>query len=152
MARSNAASLAILHGPDQAIKAYTLLAPPVYYSMDMAKFIHEAKIKGGFFYHKSFKRRHTKGEGRLPLRYIDDLKQYDAALLRNVRKIKRVIYFQSTKDEAVTIAEGHFDYLKKYLPQPRKIVLIDGGNHSYKGHKRFVVTQSLRWFKKFLPL
>jgi alpha/beta superfamily hydrolase len=148
--RSNAGSLAILHGPDDAIKAYCFLAPPLFYSLGMTKFVKSAKIRGEYFYHKSYKRPHTKGPGRLPLTFLTELKKYDPILLKNVPKLKPVIYFQSTKDEAVLVSDGHYDYYRKNLPQPRKIVLIKGGNHSFKGHKRFVINETVKWFKRYL--
>ena len=60
--------------------------------------------------------------------------------------------FQSTKDEAVPILMGHYDYWKKNLPSPNKFILINGGNHSFKGHKRFVINESIKWFKKYLSV
>lgn len=150
MARSNSANLVTLAGLDLKIKAYIFLAPPAFYSQNMGKFVTESKIKGDYFYHKSFKRPHTKGLGRLPLNYIQDLKKYDKLLLRNISKIKPVIFFQSTKDEAVPIAEGHYDYWREHLPNPKKMVLIKGGNHSYRGYKRYVIDTGIKWLKKYL--
>lgn len=149
--RSNAGCLAVVHGPDPRIQVYALLAPSAYYSRELKKFIAQATIKGNFFYHHSFKRPHTKGQGRLPLDFVQELKRFDVPLLRHASKMRRVILFQSTKDEACTMHEGHFDFWKKILPQPRKLVLIEGGNHSYKGHKRFVIEGALQWFRKYLP-
>ena len=150
--RSNAGALAALYGPDPKVKAYAFLAPPGYYSMEMGKFIAEAKIKGKFFYHKSFKRPHTKGAGRLPLSYMSDLKRYDKPLLSGIKKMKPSILVWSTKDEASPMSEGHFDYWKDHLPQPKKILIIHGGNHSFKGFKQLVVNETVKWFKKNLPL
>ncbi len=151
VARSNAGSLAVVHGHDPRVKVYALLGSAAYYSKGMQKFIETATIKGKFFYHHSFKRPHTKGPGRLPLSYLQDLKRFDAPLLRNAPKMKRVAFFQSTKDEACKMQEGHFAFWKKTLPQPKRMVLIEGGNHSYKGHKRFVIMEAVRWIQKFLP-
>jgi dienelactone hydrolase len=148
--RSNAGSLAILAGPDPNIKAYAFLAPPAYYSKTVSKFIKNAKIKGKFFYHKSFKRLHTKGEGRLPLNFVEELKKYDRQLLDNAKKMKNVILFQSTADETVLVNEGHFDYWKENLPEPKKMVLVKGGNHSFKGHKKYVINESIKWLDRFL--
>ena len=148
--RSNAGSLAILAGPDPSIKAYAFLAPPAYYSKTVGKFIQNAKVKGKFFYHKSFKRLHTKGEGRLPLNFVEELKKYDQQLLNNAKKMKNVILFQSTADETVLISEGHFDYWKENLPDPKKMVLVNGGNHSFKGHKKYVINESIKWLDRFL--
>lgn len=150
MARSNAGSLAALAGKDSRIKAYVLLASPAYYSKVMKTFTVGTKIKGNFFYNKSFERKHTKGPGRLPFSFIDDVKKFDKPLLQAIKKISPVAFFQSTEDEAVKMSDGHFDYWKKNLRGPRKIYIIKGGNHSYKGHKRFVIDESLKWFKKFL--
>lgn len=150
--RSNAGAMAIMHGPHINIKAYVLLAPPIYYSLSMKKFVEFAEIKDEYFYHKSFKRQHTNGVGRLPLIYLKELKKFDKVLLENVKKIKPVILFQSTKDEAVALSEGHYDYCKINLPSPNKLVLIDGSNHSYKGYKDFVINESIGWFNKYLPL
>lgn len=152
VARSNAASLATLYGPDPDIKAYAFLAPPAYYSLSMGKFVKNAVTKGGYFYHHSFKRPHTKGPGRLPLNYVNEMRKFDRLLLQNMKHIKPVIFFQSTKDEAVRIDEGHFEYWKVTLPRPKKIILIQGGNHSYKGYKRFVIHETLGWFKRYLPV
>jgi len=149
--RSNAGSLAVIHGPDKRIGAYALLAPGVYYSDEMKKFLSGGEKKGKFFYHKSFKRKHTKGAGRLPVDFIGEMKKFDNSILSNAAKMKHVILFQSTKDEACTMKEGHFDYWKAHLPEPKKMVLIEGGNHSYKGHKRFVINESIKWLKKYLP-
>lgn len=150
--RSNAANLATINGPDSKVKAYVFLAPPAFYSRNVARMVKSAKVVGNFFYHKSFKRPHTKGEGRLPLTFERELRQYDAPLLKNIKKMKPVIFFQSTQDETVSIKDGHFDYWKKNLPNPKKLVLIEGGNHSYKGHKRFVIKESIKWLKKYLPI
>lgn len=152
MARSNSGSLATIHGPDKAVKAYIFLAAPAYYSKCMGHYLDDVRIAGKFFYHKSFKRAHTKGAGRLPLSFIAEVKRYDKVLLRNASKMKPVIFFQSTGDEAVQVTEGHYDFWKKNLPNPKKIVLIEGGNHSYKGHKRFVINQGIKWLKKYLPI
>lgn len=152
VARSNAGSLAMIHGPDKRIKVYCLLAPPAFYSRVMGNYVTHGKVRGKFFYNKSFKRPHTKGPGRLPLNFVEELKRYDEPLLKNGKKIKLAILFQSTADEAVLMSEGHFDYWKKHLPKPRKLVLIQGGNHSYKGHKRYVIQETIKWFKKYMPI
>ncbi len=136
---------------DTKIKAYVFLAPPAFYSKTLLNFMRSAKIKNGYLYHKSYKRPHTKGIGRLPLSFIEEIKQYDNLLLKNIKKIKPVIYFQSTEDEAVKMEDGHFDYWKKNLPNPKKMVLIKGGNHSFKGRKEYVINESIEWFKKYLP-
>lgn len=151
VARSNAGSLALLHGPDQAIKALVLLASPIYYSRALSNLTTTAKLKNGFFYHPSFKRLHTKGPGRLPSSYMDDLKKYDLPLLKAVKKMQRVLYIQSVKDEVVLLKDGHFEYCTKNLPEPKKTLLMPDGNHSYKGHKKEVITEAVHWLKRFLP-
>lgn len=148
--RSNAGTLAALAGPDDRVKSYVLLAAAVFLSKSFELFVNNAKREGGFFYHPSYKRPHTKGEGRLPLSFLDEIRGYDKQVLDNIPKLKNVAFFQSTEDEAVTIAQGHFDYYKKYLSKPNKLYLIEGGNHSYKGHKKFVIDESIKWFKKTL--
>lgn len=152
MARSNGGDLAIIAGPLSEIKAYAFLAPAVYFSANMAKFTKSAKIKDGFFYHKSFKRKHINGPGRLPLSFIDELKKFDKIIIKNIPRMKNVAFFQSEKDEAVPVAEGHFGYFKKYLPEPREIHYYKNGNHSFKGFKRKVIADGLKWFKKKLPV
>ncbi len=152
MARSNGGDLAIIAGPLSEIKAYAFLAPAVFYSANMGKFTKNAEVKDGFFYHKSFKRKHTNGEGRLPLTFVEELKKFDKIILENIPKMKNVAFFQSEQDEAVPVAEGHFDYFKKHLPEPREIHYYKGGNHSFKGFKRVVVADALRWFNKKLPV
>lgn len=151
LARSNAASLDTIHGPDKRIKARVYLGPPAFYSLDMAKFVESAKIQGKFFVHKSFKRPHTKGPGRLPLTYPDELKKYDKPLLKNIAKMKTVALFQSRQDEAVPVEEGHFDYWAKHLPKPKSLVLVDSTNHSFAGKKKLVIAQAVGWFRKYLP-
>ena len=148
--RSNAGTLAAIHGPDQRIKAYSLLAPSFYFATAMKKFVENSKKVGKYFYHRSYKRPHTKGPGRLPLSFIREIKKFEPRLAPNIPKMKRVIIFQSTKDEAIPMSEGHFDYWKSHLPEPKKAVVIHGGNHSYKGHKKAVIEESVRWFKKYL--
>ena len=64
--------------------------------------------------------------------------------------MKNVILFQSTADETVLISEGHFDYWKENLPEPKKMVLVNGGNHSFKGHKKYVINESIKWLDRFL--
>jgi uncharacterized protein len=150
--RSNAGNLATLLGPRKNIKAYVFLAAAAFYSKAVSDVVKHAKIKNNFYYDRSFARKHTKGEGRLPISYIDELKKYDKKVLENIPKMKPVIFFQSTKDEAVSVSMGHYDYWKRMLPEPRKLVLIEGGNHSYKGHKKFVIAESIKWFKKYLPV
>lgn len=152
MGRSNAACLATLHGPDARIRGYAFLGAPAYYSPNLAKFIRTAKIQGKYFVHKTFKRPHTKGPGRLPLSFVDELKKYDQPLLVNIKKMKPVIFLQSRQDEAVPIEEGHFAYWQKHLPQPRKLVLVDATCHSFCGKKRLVIAESIKWFKRFLPV
>ncbi|HYV33505.1 MAG TPA: alpha/beta hydrolase [Candidatus Limnocylindria bacterium] len=148
--RSNAGCLAVIHGPDKRVGAYALLAPAAYFAKEMEKFVENAEKKGKFFYHTSFKRKHTKGEGRLPFTFISEIKKFEPLIFKNAPKLKRVILFQSTKDEASPLEEGHFDYYKKHLPNPKKMVLIEGGNHSYKGHKKFVIRETVKWMKKYL--
>lgn len=148
--RSNAGTLAVIHGPDKRIKAYSLLAPSAYFSKAMSKFVKNGTVKGKFFYHKSYKRKHTKGEGRLPLDFLSEIKKFEPLIYKNAPKMKRIAIFQSAKDEACNIEEGHFDYWRKHLPEPRKLVLIEGGSHSYKGHKQFVINESIKWLKKYL--
>jgi alpha/beta superfamily hydrolase len=152
VARSNSGALATLHGPDSRVKAYVFLAPPAYYSKTFQTYVDKGKVKGKFFYHKSFKRPHTKGPGRLPISFMPEIKSYDRNLINNIPKMKPVILFQSTKDEACTLEQGHYYYFQKHLPKPNKFVLINGGNHSYKGHKRYVISESVKWFKKYLPV
>lgn len=150
--RSNAGGLALIHGYDPAVKAYSLLAPPyVYYDIFKEYYLDKAEVKGKYFYHKSFVRPHTKGPGRLPLSFIDELKKYDKIILEKGKTLKNCIVFQSTEDEVVKYKDGHFDYWKKHLSKPNKMVLIKGGNHSFKGRKKEVIKGSIDWFKKFLP-
>lgn len=148
--RSNAGILAVMHGQDPRVKAYSLLAPAAYFSKVMQQFVENGKVKGKFFYHSSYKRPHTKGQGRLPLNFIEEIKNYEPRIFKNAPKLKNVILFQSTKDEACKMEQGHFYYWQKTLPNPRKLVLINGGNHSYKGHKMYVINESIKWLKKFL--
>ena len=64
--------------------------------------------------------------------------------------MKNVILFQSTADETVLLKEGHFDYWKENFPKPKKMVLVKGGNHSFKGHKKYVINESIKWLDRFL--
>ncbi len=152
MGRSNAGSLAIISGYDSSIKAYVLLAPPIFYSKCMSIYVNNGEIRDGFIYHKSFKRKHTNGLGRLPVTFMDEIKKFDKPLVDNVSLMKNVAIFQSEEDEAVLVADGHFDYLKKYLPEPKEIHYYKKGNHSFKGFKRIVISDALKWFKKKLPV
>lgn len=152
MGRSNGGSLSIIHGVDKRIKAYVLLASPLFYSTVMGRFVTNAKKQGKFFLHPSFKRKHTKGPGRLPLSFASEMKKFDPILWRNSHKVKRVMLFQSTKDEAVWFSEKHFHNWKKNLPNPKKLILLEGGNHSFKGMKRKVISLAIPWFKKYLPI
>lgn len=152
MGRSNGGSLSIIHGVDKRIKAYVLLAPPLFYSTVMGRFVTSAKREGNFFTHPSFKRKHTKGPGRLPLSFASEMKKFDPILWRNSKKVKNVMLFQSTEDEAVLYKEKHFDNWKKNLPQPKNLILLKGGNHSFKGMKRKVIGLAMPWFKKHLPV
>jgi hypothetical protein len=153
MGRSNGGSLAVLAGPQPKVKAYIFLASPAYYSQTFKNFLAGSKKQGRFFYHPSFKRRHTKGAGRLPFDFFREIKRYDQSLLDGIKKIKQpMIYFQSTKDEAVLYRDGHFDYYYQHWAGPKKLKVINGGNHSFKNHKRLVISETLAWLKKSLPI
>lgn len=150
--RSNAGSLCFIHGPDPRIKAYVVLSPGAYYSQEMKKFVATAKKQGNYFVHKTFKRPHTKGPGRLSFDFVRELKKFDKPLQVNGAKLKRVMYLQSLNDEASPLSEGHFDYWKKHLPAPREMILINATNHSFGRKKREVIAHAVRWFKKYLPI
>ena len=153
MARSNAAALSFVMGPDPDIKAYVMLAPPAFYSKCMRQYTdHATEIRDGFFYHNSFKRPHTNGPGRLPLSFVDEIKRFDAPLLRNIPKLRNIAFFQSEADEAVPIREGHYDYFKRHLHKSGRFFYYKGGNHSFKGFKRVVIADAIRWFKEKLPV
>lgn len=148
--RSNAGSTVVAHGPDSRIKAYALLAPPCFLGVVMEKFVKSATIKGKFFYHSSFKRPHTKGEGRLPIDFVENSLLYDQLIAEKVGKMKNVILFQGTNDESVRIEEGHFKFWKKMLPKPNKFVVIENVKHSFPGKHNYVFDETIKWFKKFL--
>jgi len=148
--RSNAGSTVAAYGPDPRIKAYALLAPPAFLGVVMEKFVKSATIKGKFFYHSSFKRPHTKGEGRLPIDFVKKNLLYDRLIAEKIGKIKNVILFQGTEDESVKLEEGHFDFWKKGLPQPNKFVVIENSRHSFPGKHNFVITETIKWFQKYL--
>ncbi len=150
--RSNAGSLATIAGPQRDVRAYVFLAPPLYYSQTFKHYLESGTIRGRYLHHQSFKRPHTKGPGRLPLRFFEEIRRYDRKLLLNAKLMKPVILFQSTADEAVLVADGHFDYWKAHLAKPRRLVLIRGGNHSYRGYKAYVIRESIKWFQRYLPV
>lgn len=152
MARSNGGNLATIAGPIPEVRAYVFLAPDAYFSKGMEVFTKNAEVKNGYFYHKSFKRKHTNGPGRLPMTFIKEIKKYDNMILKNASRMKNVAFFQSEKDEAVRVIDGHFAYWKSHLPEPREIHYYKGGNHSFKGFKRKVISAGLKWFKKKLPV
>jgi hypothetical protein len=83
---------------------------------------------------------------------VEELKKFDRRLLDNVGKMKRVILFQCKKDEVGFYRDGHYDYWKDHLPNPKKIVLFEEGSHSFKGLKKFVIADAIAWFKKYLPV
>ena len=150
--RSNAGTLAAIHGPDPAVKAYVMLAAATYLSLVFGRFLKSAEVKGKFFYHKSYKRPHTKVQGRLPINFVTETKKYDSKILAGIKKLNPALYIQCTDDEAVLFSEKHMDYWKKHSPSPKKFIVIPGGSHSYKGHKRFVIEEGVKWFKRFLPI
>lgn len=148
--RSNAGALFTLNGPDKRVKAISMLGSMAFYSKAMKQFVQSADIKNGYYYHKSFKRSHTKGFGRLPLSFIDDIKKYDNLLLENIKKMTDVIYFQSIQDETGNLVNGDYDYWKENLPKPKKMVLVNAKSHSYNGNKKLVIEESIKWFNKYL--
>lgn len=152
MARSNGGNLATIAGPIPEVKAYVFLAPDAYFSKGMEVFTQNAEIKDGYLYHKSFKRKHTNGPGRLPMTFIKEIEKFDDLILKNASRMKNVAFFQSEKDEAVRVIDGHFDYWKAHLPEPREIHYYKGGNHSFKGFKKIVIAAGVKWFKKWLPI
>ncbi|MDD5050172.1 MAG: alpha/beta hydrolase [Candidatus Pacebacteria bacterium] len=154
MGRSNAGSLAALAGPIERVKSYVLLGSPAFYSLNMKKFLEMADTtKGEYFYHSSFKRKHTKGEGRLPLSFLEEIGTFDKRLLEGIKKLKNVCLLQSKVDEAVPVEEGHFDYWKENLPKPNWTKIMEKGkNHSFKGCKAEVYQDAITWFRKTLPI
>lgn len=153
MGRSDGATLTAIMGPNKHVNAYVLLCPSLYLEDAIKVFVDTAEIKDGFFYHKSFKRAHTKGPGRLPLSYIVDQKKFEKPLRNNIPKMKNVALFQSAKDEAVIPGLIEFEYYKKHLPEPKWVKKYEGGqNHSFKGVRKEVIKDSLLWFQKTLPL
>ncbi len=145
MARSNAAELAMIHGPDERIGAYVFLGPPVFIAHEMDKYVQTKSADGRYFTHPSFKRPHTKGEPKLQLKFIEELREFEPILQRNVPKLKHVMVAQSNTDEAVLWSEGHFHFLEAHLPEPKQMVMIPNTTHSFAGHKREVIDRSIRW-------
>ncbi len=153
MGRSNSGSLSALVGPIDRVKSYVVLGSPAFYSHNMSKFLEGAQMQGNYFYHPSFKRKHTKGEGRLPLSFLDEIKTFDTRLLEGIKKLKNVAFFQSKIDEAVPVEEGHFDYWRENLPKPNWAKIFEKGkNHSFKGCKAEVYKDAIAWFQKTLPI
>lgn len=148
--RSNAGALPVIKGPDKRIKAYVMLATAAYYSMPFKNLFKKSEKQGKFFYDKSFKRYHTKGEGRLPENFIKKASKFDNKVLSGIKHLKNVMYIQCLDDEAVLVSEKHFEYWDKNLPNPHKMIMLPGGSHSYKDCKLKVVKESIDWFKKYL--
>lgn len=151
VARSNGAQLAIVHGADPRVQGYVMLGPPVFVAGGMTKFVEGAtKRDATYFWHKSFKRPHTKGEGKLPLAYVDELAALEPIIQRNIPKVQGVMVIQSNTDEAVLWEEGHFQYLEAHLPEPKQMVVIPNTTHSFLGHKREVIQHGIGWLKERL--
>ncbi len=148
--RSNSGSLLAIHGRDKRITALSLVAMPVLYAKVFELFLQTGTKRGKYLYHKSFKRKHTKGPGRLPLAFFAELKKYEPLVFRQVKYLRNAIYFQSDTDEVLR-QDGHFEYLQKHLPKPNNGVLVHGVSHSFLPNKQHVVIiETLRWFKRFL--
>lgn len=150
--RSNAGALPVIKGPDKRIKAYVMLATAAYYSMPFKNLFKKSEKRGNFFYDKSFKRYHTKGEGRLPTDFIEKAKKYDNRVLSGIKHLKNVMYIQCLEDEAVLVSEKHFEYWNANLSNPHKMIMLPKGSHSYKGCKSNVIKESVGWFKKYLQI
>lgn len=150
VARSNSGSLLIIHGRDHRITTSALISVPVYYNLPFENFKREGKHLGRYYYHKSFKRKHTKGEGRLPDRFFTELETYAPTVLKNVLHIPNVIHFQGMDDEVLR-NDRHFEYLQDHLPQPHKSVRVPNANHSFlPGKQNVVIRETISWFKNFL--
>lgn len=149
VARSNATSLVFLHGSDSRICAYSLLAASVYMRRAAEYYLASGKKVGKYLVHKSFSRSHTKGAGRLPLKYFSELLALDRILLHRVSGIKRAICFQSVNDEFASIEQGDFAYLARHLPEPKRMVEIDAKTHSFHGKQTYVIRETISWFNRY---
>lgn len=148
--RSNSANLILAHGPDQRIGCYVLYGPNHREFEDLQIFIKNGEVRNGYVYHKSFKRPHTKGPGRIPIEFFKE--NFEPTIQRNIGNIKRVLFVQGGKDETMSEPQQNFDYFKTHLPQPQRCVLVPGTTHSYLGKKQIVYDETVKWIIKYLPL
>ena len=145
--RSNSGSLLAIHGRDPRVTAVSLVAMPVIYAKPFEHFVREGERRGKYIYHKSFKRKHTKGPGRLPVSFFTELKTYQSRVFKGVPQLRNVIHFQSDTDEVLR-NDGHFEYLQKHLPAPHKSVRVHGVTHSFlPGKQQLVINETLLWLK-----
>ncbi|MEW6610836.1 MAG: CocE/NonD family hydrolase [Patescibacteria group bacterium] len=150
VARSNAVSLAILHGYDPYLHAYALLAPSVFMRHIVSYYLTTGKKSGNYLLHTSFSRPHTKGIGRLPLKYFKELAAYDRVIPHRIKEIKRAICFQSKRDELASADQRDFAYCAQHLPKPACMVLVDAKTHSFHGKQSYVIKETIRWFHRYL--
>jgi len=84
--------------------------------------------------------------------FFIELSELEEETLANLPKIKNVIHFHGTADASCPFDQGHFHHLKHTLPRPFRSVLIEGVGHQYEGKENIVITESIKWFNKYLPV
>jgi fermentation-respiration switch protein FrsA (DUF1100 family) len=85
---------------------------------------------------------------RLKEKFFKDLEKYD--LLNAVKKAPPILIIHGSMDEIVPVE--HASKLYEAAPEPKRLEIIDGGDHTFSGaeHLNRVINLSLEWFNKYL--
>jgi fermentation-respiration switch protein FrsA (DUF1100 family) len=77
-----------------------------------------------------------------------DFAAYD--LLDEAKKVSHALVIHGKVDEVVPFSEGEAIY--KNLGEPKKLELIEGGDHTFStpSHRERAISLSLEWFRRFL--
>ncbi len=123
---------AAIAAKDRRIKAMALLATPFNLDLPIVEKDGRIELESG---------RVLKSE------FFEDLKRYSTS--EDLKAIKcPLLIIHGSKDEVVPLGDAHEIY--KEANEPKRIEILEGGDHTFSDHLERVAEICLDWFRKYL--
>lgn len=91
----------------------------------------------------------VKGEPVLPYQFYKETTWVDQLQRSHLSKASNILIIQGTKDKTVYDTNWAKE-IYGITQEPKKLVYVEGADHSYRDFESRVITEGLNWFKKYL--
>lgn len=91
----------------------------------------------------------VKGESVLPYQFYKETTWVNQLQRNHLSRASNVLVIQGTEDK--TVYDTHWaKEIYEMTQEPKKLIYVQGADHSYRGFESNVITEGLNWFEKHL--